>query len=469
MSEMCLPDARPPNYTTTTRTIPDSTDCCNLDNSDNASLERRSEDSGELFVSHHCKQPSSDQSNQPKCLATMSTSISEAPSRSDQLSDQLSASRRSSIDSQNGPRSSANQLGEQLNRLDTIASADRWIEPALQSFTSQIRSAISSAASSNISSSPMPNYSNQSKSHSGRLSESLKMSAHRRSTCQMRRIRSESNGRLPFVSVRATAKGLISYVLVLMYSLMSGPISRRRLAAQLAGCWFATKVVFRSAFRSAANLRAEFIYLLPLKKPNQSSNLSNSNSRLTAVHSERFNDCLRAPNVETKNQSRSSAAGGEFRLSSSYKSPFKRRGSTNHFRWLLARNAMLFVLLTAGTSSAYEPAGPVTNYNLNNINGFNGYQLLANNARNHPSITNPAKRSGSLGGRSKPDAVIYFEDLKNEQFTHLTINPFNSDVYIGAVNRLYQLNSNLQVKHLANMGPQLDSAECPGKFLFNLF
>lgn len=260
-----------------------------------------------------------------------------------------------------------------------------------------------------------------------------------------------------------------------MSSLIGG---LRQLAT--AGRSLATKVVL--PFRSrVANLRDEFIYLLPLQKPNLSSNLSSPNSLLTRVHSERFNDCFRAPNVETKNQSdecnqrpHPSATAGFARTTSGepikvLRSPGKRRSAiTHHFRWLLARNSLLFVLLTSTASSAYDlGAAANTNYNLNNINGFNGYQQL-NNARNthHPSsITNPAKRSGVLlGGRGKPDAVIYFEDLNNEQFTHLTINPLNSDVYIGAVNRLYQLNSNLQVKHLANMGPQLDSAECPGAY-----
>lgn len=459
---MCLPDARPPNSNTQT---------ASTTSADNASLGRSAgcafsgrpvTESADLFAisKHRSISRSSDQS---KCSARMPTDLSKPASsqfsdhRNDQHSQAVSAPRRSSIDNQNASQSSADQ---QLNRSDTLLADLFDRSSAYQSSTTPHQSSRHNA--------PMSNCSNQFMGQLNGLNEPerAKMSAERRSNCQMKRIRSE-----PFASVRAAAKGLISYFLILMYSLMSSLMSSsiggRRLYEQLAAWprWLVTKVLsfrspfrspFRSSFRNVANSRAEFIYLLPLKKPKLSSNLSDSNSLLTCVHSERFNDCFRAPN-ETKNQSDERNA----RRSSS-----KRRCSANRLRWLsqLTRNFMLFVLLTS--TSAYDSAGSLnTNYNLNNINGFNGYQLLNSNARAHPSITNPAKRSGAaLGGRGKPDAVIYFEDLNNEQFTRLTINPFNSDVYIGAVNRLYQLNSNLQVKHLANMGPQLDSAECPGIF-----
>lgn len=133
------------------------------------------------------------------------------------------------------------------------------------------------------------------------------------------------------------------------------------------------------------------------------------------------------------------------------------------FNYEQLRNLLLitFIALNLNQASAfdYSPTSN-TNYNLNNINGFNGYQLL----NNRHSLSNSAKRSSfQLNKNNKLDTIV-FEDPSNEQFTHLQLNPFNNDVYIGAVNRIYQLNSNLQVKHVANMGPSLDSPECPGEF-----
>lgn len=460
MAEMCPPDARPANCT---QTIPNSieTDTPGLaqgkwperlsterlstkglstERPERLSIERSViQRSTELFSHHNAERQSCDQRSD---YVNQSTASMPTSSR-----------RSSSIDNQNG--SSRDQLAAQPDRLNTSDHSPA-LPSRLQSCTSPH-------------SLPMSNYSNQSDrpGHSVRRLGAA-MSAHRRWSAnhQSPEIKIEPSdrqsidrkptdhqltARQPSATRRAVAKGLTSFLLISVYSLMSSLLGVLR---QL----LATKV-----FAPLRVLRDESIYLLSLQKPNLSSNLSNS--LLTRVHSERFNDCFRAPTVETKNQSDECNQRAPSATSGEKATRSKRRSSTGHpFRWLLARNCLLFVLLTSTTSSAYDlSAAANTNYNLNNINGFNGYP---NAGRQQPSIANPAKRSGVLlGGRGKPDAVIYFEDLNNEQFTHLTINPFNNDVYIGAVNRLYQLNSNLQVKHLANMGPQLDSAECPGVYL----
>ncbi|XP_015793671.1 plexin-A2 [Tetranychus urticae] len=54
-----------------------------------------------------------------------------------------------------------------------------------------------------------------------------------------------------------------------------------------------------------------------------------------------------------------------------------------------------------------------------------------------------------------------FEDVNNIKFNHLTVNDYTGQVYIGAVNRIYQLNSNLRLETSVEMGPRPDSAECP--------
>lgn len=43
---------------------------------------------------------------------------------------------------------------------------------------------------------------------------------------------------------------------------------------------------------------------------------------------------------------------------------------------------------------------------------------------------------------------------------NIAINPLNGDVYVGAVNRLYQLNSNLESKYENETGPQRDNPDC---------
>jgi hypothetical protein len=57
--------------------------------------------------------------------------------------------------------------------------------------------------------------------------------------------------------------------------------------------------------------------------------------------------------------------------------------------------------------------------------------------------------------------LTYFEDTSNELFTHLAVNPNSSDIYVGGVNKIYQLDSQLQLKHLVSLGPRLDSPDCP--------
>ncbi|RWS21949.1 Plexin-A4-like protein, partial [Leptotrombidium deliense] len=58
----------------------------------------------------------------------------------------------------------------------------------------------------------------------------------------------------------------------------------------------------------------------------------------------------------------------------------------------------------------------------------------------------------------------YFEDVHNEQFTHMTVNDYTEQVYVGGVNKIYQLSRNLKLEAVAEMGPQDDSPECNAQF-----
>lgn len=54
-----------------------------------------------------------------------------------------------------------------------------------------------------------------------------------------------------------------------------------------------------------------------------------------------------------------------------------------------------------------------------------------------------------------------FEDPEIEKFNHMTVHDYTERVYIGAVNRIYQLSRDLKKEAVAEMGPQEDSPKCP--------
>lgn len=56
----------------------------------------------------------------------------------------------------------------------------------------------------------------------------------------------------------------------------------------------------------------------------------------------------------------------------------------------------------------------------------------------------------------------YFEERNTDLFfSHLTVNTYTGQVYIGGVNRIYQLSPQLNIEAIAVMGPEQDSADCP--------
>ncbi|GFX31474.1 hypothetical protein TNCV_433151 [Trichonephila clavipes] len=66
-----------------------------------------------------------------------------------------------------------------------------------------------------------------------------------------------------------------------------------------------------------------------------------------------------------------------------------------------------------------------------------------------------------------PPMFAVFEDNMTEKFSarekfnHLTVHDYTEKVYIGAVNRIYQLSRDLKLEAIAVMGPQEDSPKCP--------
>lgn len=59
------------------------------------------------------------------------------------------------------------------------------------------------------------------------------------------------------------------------------------------------------------------------------------------------------------------------------------------------------------------------------------------------------------------NSYAFFEDKDNEHFAHLTVNSYTRQIYVGGVNRIYQLSANLVQEAVAVMGPQDDSPDCP--------
>lgn len=69
------------------------------------------------------------------------------------------------------------------------------------------------------------------------------------------------------------------------------------------------------------------------------------------------------------------------------------------------------------------------------------------------TITEPARNN----------SYAFFEETNTDlYFSHLTVNTFTGQVYVGGVNRIYQLSTQLALDAVAIMGPKEDSADCPG-------
>ena len=63
---------------------------------------------------------------------------------------------------------------------------------------------------------------------------------------------------------------------------------------------------------------------------------------------------------------------------------------------------------------------------------------------------------------SSNGTYLYFEEKNPDlYFQHFTVNTYTKQVYIGGVNRIYQLSAQLQLEAEAIMGPQEDSSDCP--------
>jgi hypothetical protein len=74
----------------------------------------------------------------------------------------------------------------------------------------------------------------------------------------------------------------------------------------------------------------------------------------------------------------------------------------------------------------------------------------------------------SGGGLGLESAVVAQFVTLNETFAlkHLALDSLSGRVYVGAVNRLYELDANLRLDASVPTGPKLDNPNCHGKNIF---
>ncbi|GFY60905.1 hypothetical protein TNIN_181261 [Trichonephila inaurata madagascariensis] len=68
---------------------------------------------------------------------------------------------------------------------------------------------------------------------------------------------------------------------------------------------------------------------------------------------------------------------------------------------------------------------------------------------------------GTIPTTTETPSYPTFEDPTVEKFNHMTVHDYTERVYIGAVNRIYQLSRDLKQEDVAIMGPMDDSPKCP--------
>lgn len=63
---------------------------------------------------------------------------------------------------------------------------------------------------------------------------------------------------------------------------------------------------------------------------------------------------------------------------------------------------------------------------------------------------------------NETDVISWFEETNSNLYlNHLAINSYTGQVYVGGVNWIYQLSSQLQLETKVQMGPADDSPDCP--------
>lgn len=68
--------------------------------------------------------------------------------------------------------------------------------------------------------------------------------------------------------------------------------------------------------------------------------------------------------------------------------------------------------------------------------------------------------STTFSDATSSDIVRTFKDNNVDKFNHLVVDKNTGRVYVGAVNRLYQLTPDLDLVIAEKTGPELDSYEC---------
>lgn len=91
-------------------------------------------------------------------------------------------------------------------------------------------------------------------------------------------------------------------------------------------------------------------------------------------------------------------------------------------------------------------------------------QQPAGSPASSPAAAQELRQAPAANGTTNstvPEKPAIFTDPSTERFIHMAVNSYTGQVYIGAVNAIYQLSSKLELQARAVMGPEKDDPGCP--------
>lgn len=120
-------------------------------------------------------------------------------------------------------------------------------------------------------------------------------------------------------------------------------------------------------------------------------------------------------------------------------------------------NLIIFSVILITSSSVYcDPIKSVHLIKSDFINDINQVKGDVKNYRNEELLNDEPIDV------NETDVMSWFEEPNSNLYlNHLAINSYTGQVYVGGVNWIYQLSSQLQLETKVQMGPADDSPDCP--------
>ena len=125
--------------------------------------------------------------------------------------------------------------------------------------------------------------------------------------------------------------------------------------------------------------------------------------------------------------------------------------------FVLINNLIIFSVILITSSSVYcDPIKSVHLIKSDFINDINQVKGDVKNYRNEELLNDESIDV------NETDVMSWFEEPNSNLYlNHLAINSYTGQVYVGGVNWIYQLSSQLQLETKVQMGPADDSPDCP--------